>query len=100
MKIKHGVGVIGLKPEALLGIMIAANVYEANGYEFVLTSCEEGKHSKNSRHYLGMAFDCRTRDMPVAAIPKMLEKLKEALGSHYLVLFEKNHFHISYKPQR
>lgn len=61
---------------------------------FVCASAKDGKHSKNSLHYVGLAFDMRTwgltdqetRDMVVI-------KIKETLGSDYDVIDEGDHFH-------
>ena len=99
MKIKSGVRLTGLQPQMVLAAIIAEGVYRKYNVEFVITSGVEGNHSGTSRHYLGYAIDTRTRDFRHAHIPKVLRDLKEALGDDFFVIFEKNHFHISFKPK-
>jgi hypothetical protein len=48
-----------------------------------------------------MAVDFRTKHLPNDAIAREIaEELRKRLGRHYLVLFEHNHIHVSYKPRK
>jgi len=98
MKIKSGVKLAGIQPQMVLAAIIAEGVFDWFNVECVITSGAEGKHSATSRHYLGFAIDVRSRDFKAADIGQVGTKLKEALGDEFYVLFEGNHFHISYKP--
>lgn len=96
--IKSGVKVGGLKPEALLAINIAAGVYRKYGYDLVLTSALDGAHSPNSRHYVGLAIDIRTRDIARYDLADIIQDLKTALGDEYDVVLEHDHLHVEHDP--
>jgi len=100
MKLKTSVKATGLKPELLIALMVADTIYKDNGKDLVITSLVDSKHSRHSRHYLGMAADLRTRYFDAETLDKVVKKLKQALGKDFLVLKEKTHIHLSYKPQR
>lgn len=97
MRMKSGISVQGLKPEMLIALMVAEETYTFHGYSMVLTSGTEGKHSKASRHYIGMAIDLRTRYFGSPAEKRLILKdLREALGSEFVVVSHKTHFHIQF----
>lgn len=98
--LKTGVNPIGLRPEILLAIIVADNIYKAEGFDLVITSLNDSAHADTSRHYQGMAVDLRTRDFSGEIARMITVKLRAALGRQYLVLNEPNHIHISYKPRK
>lgn len=51
----------GIHP-AMVPFMFRADeiVRKHLGYEMIITSCLDGKHSETSKHYLGCAWDIRT----------------------------------------
>ena len=89
----------GLSTEALLGIIITERVLAEFDSDLTIASLNDGKHSKTSRHYSGDAWDVRTWGIK-GKEEIVCQRLREALGKHYFVLFEGDHIHISYKPQR
>jgi len=85
-----------MRPEILLAMMVANEVYKQYGYDFVITSVTDGKHHLTSNHYTGNAFDCRIyhkKDKEIQA------EIKNRLNIDYDVLLENNHIHIQYKPR-
>ena len=100
MRLKDGVNPVGIKPEVNLIIQVADSVYREKGYELVITSLNDSTHSDTSRHYQGMAVDFRTRHLRNNDPQIITQLIKERLGKQFLVLFERNHIHISYKPRR
>jgi hypothetical protein len=101
IRLKTGVNPIGVRPEVLLIIMIADQVYTEYKHACIVTSINDSTHSDTSRHYQGMAVDFRTKHLPNDAIAREIaEELRKRLGRHYLVLFEHNHIHVSYKPRK
>jgi len=64
----------------------------------VVTSARSGRHMGKSKHYSGMAVDLRSRHLTQDEISAMTLTLREALGIHYDVLFETNHFHVEFDP--
>jgi hypothetical protein len=59
-----------------------------------------------SLHYKGLAFDCRSKELPdLAAKERVLNTLRVVLGSDWEVLLEKpgglnEHFHCEYDPKK
>ena len=102
MKLKKGVKVMGIKPETLFAMVIANGVVENfwKDYEMTVTSVTDSTHGIGSKHYIGQAFDIRTKDMPEKGdIPALLKYLREYLGNGYDVVFEKDHIHIEFDPE-
>lgn len=100
MILKRNVKTLGIKPELLLALLVADGVYKTFDVELVVTSIVDGKHSRTSRHYLGIAADLRTRYFTKQQIKLVAMELRRRLGKDYLVLVEKTHIHLSWKPQR
>jgi len=100
MKLKKGVTLTGIRPELLIAIMVANDVYSYHGYEFVITSVTDGKHSKTSLHYPGFAFDSRIRNIDDDTISVIVEDLRNSLTDEFDVVLEGNHIHIEYQPKR
>ena len=63
-------------------------------YTPTITSGVEGRHSSNSKHYIGKALDFRIRDFPALGLNRWVNEIKKKLGKDYFVLLEKNHIHI------
>lgn len=99
IEIKEGVKVNGLRTEILLAIVLADRVYSDYGISCVLTEVTGGKHGRASLHYVGLAVDLRTRDMPSGIAEEIVQELKKALGSQYDVVLEKDHIHIEFQPK-
>ena len=96
VSIKPGVKLNGVKPETVVGMMIAQETFAP--YDFVITSVCDGKHSENSLHYSGNAFDCRTRHLTKSQAQLVVLQLRKNLGDEFDVVLEKTHCHIEYQP--
>ena len=60
MRLKLGVRVNGVRPETIVGMVIVDGVIkDLSNTGAVITSCREGTHKGNSKHYVGFAFDVR-----------------------------------------
>jgi hypothetical protein len=99
LSLKSDVRSLGVKPEALLAILIAYSVYQRHGKNCVITSIVDGKHSRGSIHYAGYAFDLRTRHLTEEELGAIALDLQEALGQDYDVVIEPNHIHVEYQPK-
>ena len=99
MKFKDGVKVFGVRPELVLAMMTVNTVYVDEGYEFVITSVVDGKHSRTSLHYSGGAFDCRIWGIPEHNRQGFVKLLKLALTDEFDVVLEKDHIHIEFQPK-
>jgi len=99
VKLKDGVRIAGIRPEMTVAMMVVDAVYRKHDRELVVTSAVEGAHSKTSRHYLGMAIDCRTFFFDQSKIPQIMREIQNALGDDFYVEFEGDHFHIQFSPK-
>jgi hypothetical protein len=62
--------------------------------ECTITSGTEGRHSRKSLHYKGLAIDIRGGSQSLA------DYLQVNLGGDYDVVFEIDHIHVEYDPAR
>lgn len=100
--LKLGVDIRGIAPECVLGILVAAQVYEERGVPFVVTSVKDSKHMAKSLHYQGKAFDCRlpSRYTRAQETDRLIHAdLKEALGPQWDVILESDHLHLEFDPK-
>ena len=102
MKIKSGVKINDISTEILLAAVVAESVWKRYGVEdgITITSCRDGKHMENSKHYSGEAIDLRTWNLPSGTSPQdAAETLSEALGDNFDVVVEPTHIHVEYDPE-
>ena len=66
------------------------------GRQAIVTSVEDGTHSKTSLHYEGRAIDLRTRDLEAGVIHDYASELRGALGPGWDVIVESTHIHIEW----
>ena len=84
-------------------INVAAEVYSEFGYDTVVTSINDGKHSPNSLHWVGHAADLRTAvagitpDIAEEIVQVIMERLPVA---EFDVIVEHDHIHGEFQPER
>lgn len=98
ISIKHGVKLQNLQPQTVWAMVIVANVLAGYNYEFVMTSGSEGTHMSGSLHYVGRAFDFRTRNFLDGHRAQILADIRDALGPEFDVVAETDHAHIEWDP--
>ncbi len=97
LKCKKGVSIIGIKPELLLGLLLAKEVYRLYHEEFVITDLN-GPRGGFSYHPMGYAADLR---LPGLEDPRSIAiELKRALGEPWDVVLEQDHIHIEFDVRR
>jgi len=90
----------GLRSELLFAIITAQEVYNKHGYDLVITSLNDAKHSQTSLHYSGAAVDLRTVVLnPEEDWDAIAREIKSRLNIHYDVINESNHIHLEYQPR-
>ena len=102
LSIKGGQGaarILGLRPEIVIGLVIANDVFRELGFDCVVTAGIDGSHSRGSIHYKALAVDLRARHIPAPEHPKITAKLKERLGDDFDVVFETDHWHLEFDPK-
>lgn len=104
MILRPNVSLWGLKEQTVLAMFILNRIVEKSGApELEITSCTDGKHTINSLHYKGMAFDFHCKSWgPLKG--RIFEELRKSLGPHFDVLHEdvglpNEHGHIEYDPK-
>lgn len=107
MKLKPGVSLLGLRPEAWAIIHAADPIWQSYGLEqgATVTSGVDGEHMRASEHYSGHALDLRTHDLPPDKRREARSRLVDALGADYVVLLEyegtaNEHVHAHWRPRR
>lgn len=104
--LKQGVDLTGVRPEIVLAMSVAAGVYDTHARaDCIITSVNDGRHSRTSRHYVGLACDIRTKNLPdLATKRKIREQLALALGYQFDVVLEyldthNEHIHVEFDPK-
>ena len=91
----------GVKPELLLGLYVADEVYREYGVSMVVTElCNTDGHSNQSLHYAGCAADIRVSNLPsYTNVEEVARKIKQRLNIDYDVLPEGDHIHLEWQPK-
>lgn len=82
-----------------VALIAAERVMDSLGVACVITSAADGTHKQNSLHYVGKAFDLRTRDLLQGHAEAAREKLAAALGDQFDVVLESDHIHVEFDPK-
>lgn len=99
------IGLQSLKPQLVLALIIVDQIMNQFGKEAMITSINDGRHSKTSLHYDGGGADIRSKwfDDPLP----VLETCQQALGHcpdidmiHEGAGTNNEHFHLEYQPKR
>ena len=85
---------VGINPMTLKAMVVASEIYNRYGSVLTVTSVFDGKHMKGSKHYRGLAFDCRTNCLSDKQLESIYKDLTASLHPTYDVILEKDHFHI------
>ena len=100
MIFKEGVKIAGARPEIIIAMTVADQVYKGiTGREVVITEVTGGKHGTGSLHYVGAAIDVRIRDLSKILVSRIVLQLRECLGENYDVVLETDHIHIEFQPK-
>jgi hypothetical protein len=102
LAIKPGVTLLGLQPQLLVAIIAAHALYDHVDTLLEITSGNDGQHSPSSKHYAGAAIDLGVRRLPNAEVdgPIIASQLASMLGRDFDVIFEGDHIHIEWDPER
>ena len=100
MKLKKNVRLTGIRPELMIAIIVANDVYDTYNKELVLTSVLDGTHSNLSLHYAGCAFDCRTRYFDYSTVRDVAKDIRSKLTKDFDVVIEPSHLHIEFQPRK
>jgi len=105
MRFKRGVK-MNVLPPILPALWAAERVWTKHGRDegVTVTSANDGVHSYNSRHYVGLALDFRSRrygwdEDKCEAVTRDLQRI---LGNDYFCLneYSKYHIHTEYRPHQ
>jgi hypothetical protein len=98
---RNGVKINGIQPETIVGILIAASVFDIHNQDFTITSVTDGAEDRvpGSLHSAGLAFDIRTWSLSGFQLEKIVYDLQQALGEEWDVINEEDHIHVEYDPK-
>ena len=103
---KPGVLIDNIRPEMVVGMMVAHEAFRTEGADLFVTSANDRRHSEMSLHYAGQALDYRTHvlddDMVKVSVVGLINKacpadfdcLLESIGS------PNEHIHHEWQPKR
>ena len=83
MQLKSTVRLLGLRPELIIGILVAQEVFRSHGGPLILTTGIEGTHATAppSEHFQGNAIDFRVKHLPLTVSSTLVfQELVLALG--------------------
>lgn len=108
IKVKPGANTSGLGSEITSTYPIVDEAIRNNSSysEGVITSGNDSKHKRNSKHYSDEAIDIRGKIFPDKTMKDIADEIQRKLGPDYDVIpefFPKNpandHIHIEYDPK-
>jgi len=100
MKLKNNtIHIQGIRPELVFALNVTDQIYTSYGQELVITSLNDGKHSRTSLHYIGAAADLRTSYFTTSEIDNIADLIRNKLGVDYDVIVESNHIHLEFQPK-
>ena len=101
MKIKQGVELGLVQPQAVIALIIANQIWQQLGQDLVWTSGNEQTDTRvpGSLHNAGQAIDLRTRYFSASDKIQASTQLKNSLGNSFDVVVYDTHIHIEYDPK-
>lgn len=102
-KIKKGADISHLNVEMREALPIMASIYAKYGYLMTITSGNDGRHMKTSKHYTNDAVDLRIWGLEDAGFLKIIaNELQIALDNFtqgFQVVIERDHYHVEFDPK-
>lgn len=96
---KEGVFMDNTSSHVLHAFVVIDIIHEKwTGTKATVTSIEDGKHKRLSKHYEDNALDMRIWALERSRLPAFVDDLEEALGNLYDVVLEHDHIHIEWDP--
>mgnify|MGYP003124841372 CR=1 FL=1 len=98
----NNVRVTEIRPQLLLGITMVYSVYEAYGYDCIITSLNDSTHSKTSLHYSGSAADFRIKNLDGYDKDAVIQEVLDLFKDHpdFDCILEATHIHLEYQPRK
>jgi len=99
LQTKEHVSLHNIQPVMKLAMHKIKKCYDDLGFACLITSTDEGIHKKGSLHYLGLAIDLRTRNIPHNVLEILYLNIKQELNllsSKFQTILESNHIHVEY----
>lgn len=91
--LKDGVVLVGNRYTNAI-LQAVQTVYEARGWNTVITAGKDSHEHKISYHNDGRALDIRFWDVPVDQRERVAQAFRDKLPKYYDVVVEKDHYHI------
>ena len=93
-----------VRPKNLIIAAACANAAEEMGITVIITSGNDSKHMRGSKHYDGNALDIRSKNLDENIKPVFLKNVLRRLGSSYEGFLENDgmhneHYHFEFDPK-
>lgn len=99
LRIKDGVSLEKLRPEIVVGLMVAASIYDSVAKDCTITSVNDSTHMAGSLHYEGLAVDLRISNLDPGQPQTLRDRIALAAGPDFDVVLEKDHIHMEWDPK-
>jgi len=96
MYLKQGVSLKLLQACMFPAMIVCIDYFDSINKDFTITSGDDSKHLTNSKHYIGLAFDVRSRELSDIEKFNFRIYFTERLDNCFYFLQESDHFHIQY----
>lgn len=97
LRIKPGVGVVGIRPEMLLAVEVMKDACRAQGVPCVITAANVAAHTKTPSAWRGTDIEFWIRHLRDPR--RAFEHAKRALGEDFDVVLESDHIHVEFQPK-
>ena len=97
--LKNTTRLFNLQPQTAIGIVVCANFFDEIGKHCIVTSAWDSQHRPGSLHYVGCAFDLRTRHLDDIEASAVADEIRNRLGRDFDVVLESDHIHVEWQPK-
>ena len=102
MRVKDNtVNITAILPALVWALSVIDDVYESHQANAIITSGNDGTHSRTSLHYANAAVDIRMSNVPQNERQQVADQIKNRLGIDFDVILETNplHLHVELQPR-
>ena len=102
MQLKPGVQMRNVCPQLPFGAAVVDSAFRRIvGHECVVTSITDGEHGAKSLHWMGCAFDVRTRTILPETVAQIAAECIAQLGPDWDIVTETHppHLHCEWQPK-
>jgi hypothetical protein len=100
MFLKKGISLSKLQTCMAPALITCQEMFDRTTIDLVITSGNDGNHMEGSKHYEGLAFDIRSRELSAIQKTTFIEFLRNRHDNCYDIILESDHIHIEYDENK